>query len=424
LIDPSAALRDQLNSACFCIGVNVDALWSEIERQSYGEATAADLRLGREHLVSAGPVFITKSDMAHMEAVVSAVEAVVALPAYQSQALATAPAIARPDFGARGVLMGYDFHLGAEGPRLIEVNTNAGGAFINALLRRTESWACCPEIALSSETETASIFEARIVEMFRAEWRAQRGTGAPQLIAIVDDDPTHQYLYPEFLLARATLRAAGLGAAIAAPEDLRFAAGRLWLGEQVVDLVYNRLTDFALQDPQHEALAKAYEDGAAVVTPAPRHHALFADKRNLVRFSDATALAGLGLPPDHVAALGAVLKSVSVSADNAEALWKARRDLFFKPASGHAGKRVYRGDKLTRGVWADILSSDDYIAQAYCPPSQRDVMLDDAPTPRKMDVRLYTYAGATLLAAARLYAGQTTNFRTPCGGFSPVIVVG
>ena len=43
--------------------------------------------------------------------------------------------------------------------------------------------------------------------------------------------------------------------------------------------------------------------------------------------------------------------------------------------------------------------------------------------PRKLDVRLYAYEGQTLLAAARLYQGQTTIFRTPGGGFAPVFVV-
>ena len=40
----------------------------------------------------------------------------------------------------------------------------------------------------------------------------------------------------------------------------------------------------------------------------------------------------------------------------------------------------------------------------------------------KLDVRLYTYRGAALLCAARVYQGQTTNFRTPGGGFAPVFV--
>ena len=53
---------------------------------------------------------------------------------YQAAVLEWAPAIARRDFGPCGVFMGYDFHLGADGPKLIEVNTNAGGALLNAFL--------------------------------------------------------------------------------------------------------------------------------------------------------------------------------------------------------------------------------------------------------------------------------------------------
>jgi hypothetical protein len=51
------------------------------------------------------------------------------------------------------------------------------------------------------------------------------------------------------------------------------------------------------------------------------------------------------------------------------------------------------------------------------------IKLDGALTSRKMDVRLYTYDGQLLLAAARLYQGQTTNFRTPGGGFASVLVI-
>ena len=35
--------------------------------------------------------------------------------------------------GNTGVMMGYDFHITPEGPRLIEINTNAGGALVNGL---------------------------------------------------------------------------------------------------------------------------------------------------------------------------------------------------------------------------------------------------------------------------------------------------
>jgi hypothetical protein len=39
-----------------------------------------------------------------------------------------------------------------------------------------------------------------------------------------------------------------------------------------------------------------------------------------------------------------------------------------------------------------------------------------------MDIRAYVYNGEIQLLAARLYQGQTTNFRTQGGGFAPVFV--
>jgi hypothetical protein len=51
------------------------------------------------------------------------------------------------------------------------------------------------------------------------------------------------------------------------------------------------------------------------------------------------------------------------------------------------------------------------------------IKLDGRPERRKTDVWLYTYGGRVLLTAARLYQGQTTNFRTPGGGFAPVVAI-
>ena len=51
------------------------------------------------------------------------------------------------------------------------------------------------------------------------------------------------------------------------------------------------------------------------------------------------------------------------------------------------------------------------------------VKLDGSLEVRKTDVRLYVYDGELLISAARLYQGQTTNFRTPGGGFAPVFVI-
>ena len=89
-------------------------------------------------------------------------------------------------------------------------------------------------------------------------------------------------------------------------------------------------------------------------------------------------------------------------------------------SSRRAVKAAYRGAKLTRKVWSQIIAGN-YIAQTYAPPSFRRVERDGKTLEMKIDVRLYTYEGNVLLIAARLYQGQTTNMRTPGGGFAPVL---
>lgn len=354
-----------------------------------------------------------------MTAVVQMIETAARLPAFQEAVLCWAPAIACFDPGPRGVLMGYDFHLGTDGPKLIEVNTNAGGAFLNALLAKAQR-ACCPEVGQALKLPLADAFDAKLIEMFQAEWTLQRGVAPLRRVAIVDDDPEGQYLYPEFLLARQTFIRHGIDATIADAAGLRYVEGRLWVDKAPIDLIYNRLVDFSLERPEHAALRDAYLAGAVVLTSNPRNYALLADKRNLTLLSDRAALLGFGLAPELADQSAQVPHTVQVRPDNTKALWDARRSLFFKPATGHGAKAVYRGDKVTRRVWEHI-AAGGYVAQELVPPSERTIKLDQTEQRRKIDIRLFTYEGRVLLAAARLYQGQTTNFRTPGGGFAPVI---
>ncbi len=111
-----------------------------------------------------------------------------------------------------------------------------------------------------------------------------------------------------------------------------------------------------------------------------------------------------------------------VRAGDADTLWASRKQLFFKPAKGYGSKAAYRGDKLTKRVFNDIINSD-YVAQALVQPSQRRVEIDHEFVDFKLDLRHYVYKAHTQLVSARLYQGQTTNFRTPGGGFAVVRVV-
>lgn len=413
---------ERLNRECFCITLDRGALCEAVDREAGDPDFCATFIKARPHLFSNVPLFLSESDVTEMLRVVRAVEAVTRLPGYRDAVLSSwAPELARRDHGPLGVFMGYDFHLAGDGPKLIEVNTNAGGAFLNALLVQAQR-ACCADVEVALTRSGGHDFDSAVLNMFQHEWMLQKKTGAPRRIAIVDDRPEEQYLYPEFLLAQRFFQKHGIESEIVDAGHLRFEAGQLWIADRPIDFVYNRLVDFSLGLAEHQALLTAYLDGAVVVSPNPHVHALYADKRNLTLLSDPTTLRSWGLSLEMLSDLSRVPRTILVTPENAHGLWERRKTMFFKPAAGYGSKAVYRGDKLTKGVWAEI-TQGGYVAQDFAAPGERLIKIDGSPEARKTDVRLYIYDGHILLTAARLYQGQTTNFRTPGGGFAPAFAI-
>lgn len=413
---------ERLNRGCFCISLDREELSVALDHEVGETGFAAALMATHPILFSNVPVFVPSDTLAKIGQVIAAIEAVARLPGYRAAVLSYAPAVAIKDFGPRGAFMGYDFHITPDGPQLIEVNSNAGGAFLNSLLARAQR-ACCAGGRTPFATTTAETFGQAVRKMFVTEWQLQGRIGEPFRIAIVDDDPNGQFLYPEFRLAKALLDALGIETVIADAAALDFNGESLTVAGQRIDMVYNRLVDFGFDEPRHAALRAAYETGRVVVTPNPHVHALLADKRNLALISDSKQMEDWGLAPDFVDALRiGIPHTVIVSAGNADMLWHDRRNLFFKPAKGYGSKATYRGEKLTTKVWAEI-SGGDYVAQTYALPGARSVSESEAHPKLKIDIRIYTYAAQPFLGAARLYQGQTTNMRTPGGGFAPVLEI-
>ena len=373
----------------------------------------------RTHLFSDSIVELPAAELSELADFVKAVTALIALPAYSL-------AIAERDGAViskqpPSVCLAFDFHRTPSGPKLIEINTNAGGSLLVTALNR--AWGQKPQ---------AEAAEQMLVDMFKTEWLSWGAARPLQTIAIVDENPEQQYLYPEFVRWQKRLEAQGIQTLICAPEALICnALGQLSYQGMAIDLLYNRLTDFSLITSASAAINKSWASQNAgaktgtLITPHPVAHALWADKRNLDWLSDSERLASLGLASEVAAQIvRCVPRTVSVLAAQSEYFWSNRKTLFFKPQAGFGSRATYRGEKLTKRVFEEILQGG-YVAQDFVPPAEVQVnsTVGEPPTTLKYDLRVYAYNGQIQLLAARLYQGQTTNFRTPGGGFAPVQVV-
>jgi hypothetical protein len=327
--------------------------------------------------------------------------------------------------GNFAVMMGYDFHMTEAGPRLIEVNTNAGGALLNGL--RNAGLCDLSELA-GACSGLLSIEEMgeRVVETFRAEQRAVRGDDAVlRSVAIVDERPEEQFLYPEFELFRELLLRSGIRAEIGDTSELvRAASGGIEMRGVPIDLVYLRDTDFALETPRTAALREAYLTGEVVVSPSPREHHLLADKRRLTLFSSQESLARLGVGPEDADFLAELVPETRLLSEMSyDEAWRTRRDWVFKPAAWFGSRAVYRGDKISKRKLREIHPQAHYLAQRRVQPGAVQVDTAEGLQTMKFDVRAYAYRDQPLLLGARVYQGQITNFRSPGGGFSAICVL-
>jgi len=423
---PRATLASTLNEACQCIWVDRARLRRRLQADLGQDAGVLDTREG---LVSGHVVFVSPQQAARMDGAIQLISRALESQVFQDKAAASAPLIARTMPPATGGVLGFDFHLGSDVPQLIEINTNPGGLLIALELARAATASCdcfeAPLPGLASAGVPLDSLAARVAESFRDEWVRARGNDAVlRTIAIVDDDPRSQYLYPEFLLYRNVLASSGTRVLIVDPADLTVNDHALLCDGERIDLVYNRLTDFYLAEDRHAALREAYVRDLAVVMPHPAAHARWADKRLLAWLRDESMLEAAGLEDaERLAVLEAIPPTEVVDERNAGDLWARRKGLFFKPVDGFAGKAAYRGDKLTRTAFGHVLSHR-YVAQAIAPTSSRRVSdVDSEEIELRVDVRNFAAQGETWLRAARLYRGQTTNFRTPGGGFAPVLTL-
>jgi hypothetical protein len=403
-------ISDRLNLHCLCKTLDNQELINQLSK----ELDYSTMISTRPHLFSATAIYISHSELENIQHLIETIEEVIHSKSFKEQVLN-----GQNLTQSKGVFMGYDFHLTKDGPKLIEINTNAGGAYLNLILARAQV-ACCDGVRVPLELDH---LEESFVNMFKEEWRLERNGLPLKTIAIVDDNPTEQYLYPEFQLFASLFKKHGLECYILDPSQIEFKNNSLWFGDKKIDLIYNRLTDFYFESEKNILLKMAYESRATVFTPAPFHHTLYADKKNLELLSNADKLSKLCVADERkTTLLTGIPTTTLLSHLNHDDFWKNKKDYFFKPTKGFGSKATYRGDKLTTRVWNEI-KMGNYVAQRIAPPGLRVLIHDNEQTELKVDLRAYTYDGKIQLLGCRLYSGQTTNFRTPGGGFAPVFLI-
>ena len=241
--------------------------------------------------ISQVTVPLARRDLARMIRLMRLLSRLSENAAYRELVSPLVPDVARFDPGHHAVMMGYDFHLTPQGPRLIEVNTNAGGALLAYL-------AHFPEAAIA-RAGLAERLRHQFLAAFAEEMRRFSGGGRqkPAHIAIIDEDPRNQYLYREMVAFTELFRRWDVPSTIADPSALVAGPEGVFADGERVDLIYNRHCDFYLERPEMAGIRAAYRAGTVCLTPNPFAYGLLADKRRMTLWSDPEVTGRLGLRP-------------------------------------------------------------------------------------------------------------------------------
>lgn len=363
---------------------------------------AAETEVSWDYLISPLEIELPLSVQTSVENAVKAIYKASRQPVFAESIQGVPSDILNCKVKNHSVLMAYDFHTTENGEAfLVEINTNASGYLFASLMEATHQ--SLPLLSLAEIEKLKASFMGELTLFGKSTSKVAA--------AIIDEDIPSQKMYPEFLMYRDLFETWGwksqiLESTAVQPTDF--------------DLVYNRLTDFYLEFPQHLHLLKSFLNQETCFSPHPKEYALLADKQRLVELSMPGWLEKMQLSEQEISDIRKVLIPTYERAQfgTEEEVWAQRKSLFFKPKRSFGAKSVYRGESVSRKVF-ERLMQEDILIQRFV-PAQR-VPTDD---PRsvlnnwKFDLRCFVYEDQVQLFAARIYQGQVTNFASPLGGFT------
>jgi len=322
------------------------------------------------------------------------------------------PETAKPRPDTPGILMGFDFHLTDDGPKLIEINNNAGGLYIGPHTNadgESQPWLPQPDMG-----ELPGDIETRLLEMFPKVWKN---------IAIVDEGIENQFMFPEMQAYAELLERDDRNVFLLSPEALQWRdqpnERGLYFNQHRLDGIYNRHTDFYLDSVAMQDIKKAYMAGFIQLNPHPRSYALLGDKARMADWWHEGLLESC-LSASEIHLIRQIVPEIHLMNEcNDEKAWQERKNWVFKPSARHGGKGVLLGKAMSRKRF-DALDRTDTVMQKFVPASV--VMLHDQAF--KFDVRLFTQGEKLIAVAGRVWQGQVTNFRTEGSGWVPLEIKG
>ncbi len=348
-------------------------------------------------LATQTPVCISQTDFETMLSFSRTIETLQNQPQYLKALALKLPETANIKPEQPSILMGYDFHLTDTGPKLIEINNNAGG-----LWERDDGW-----IPQAEHAEMQGDLPSRLLQMFDASW---------QSIAIMDEDIQQQYMLPEMQAYAALLQKDGRKVSLVSPEDLRLESDGLHVQGSKVNMIYNRHTDFYLESEPMHHIRQALMNKQVALNPYPRSYALIGDKNRMVDWWRDGFLSFL--PQDKQGLIHAVVPETHLLSEyDRDQAWAERKQWVFKPAARHGGKGVLLGKGMSRKRF-DALDANTTVMQQLVPASR--IEIDEKSF--KFDIRLYMYGQQLIAMAGRAWSGQITNFREEGSGWTPIQV--
>lgn len=356
-----------------------------------------------DNLLSPFTVELPKSVLKEAQDSVALLFGLRQMPEYQKFYQADLEHLQIADPGNKSIAMSYDFHVNPNNRlKLIEVNTNASFLALGYEMYRAR------EVTLP--VSDFSIQEIR--RDIETEIKLQgKSTAKGFRIATIDDHPEQQRLYVEFLVYDEYFKSWGWDSKISDFRSVDISAA---------DFIYNRYTDFLLQEVESAALKENFDSRGVCLSPNPYEYFLLADKQRMIDWSQPDNLDTWGVSAAERELLSSVVPAcMDINSELQEDVWAKRKTLFFKPKRAFGSKQSFRGASISRKAFNEIIGHE-FIAQEYIPAPEIVFETPDGPQSFKYDLRCYAYQGRLQLVVARLYQGQVTNLRTLYGGFACV----